>query len=40
MHGQIGNLFGHQRYKMAVNDQRVNVATACNQWQEIVVQTK
>ena len=40
VHGQVGNLFGHQRYKMAANDQRVSLATAWSQWQTIVSQAK
>jgi len=37
-HGQVGNLFGHQRYKTAANDQRVHLTNAFAQWNEIVNQ--
>lgn len=36
VHGQVGNLFGHQRYKTAANDQRNNLINAYRQWNEIV----
>jgi putative transposase len=29
VHGQVGNLFGHQRYKVAANDQRTHLTAAC-----------
>jgi putative transposase len=40
VHGQVGNLLGHQRYKMAANDQRTHLTVAWIQWQEIVTQAK
>lgn len=40
IHGQIRNLFGDHRYKMAANDQRMHLISASEQWQEIVVQAK
>ena len=39
-HGQVGNLFGHHRYKKAANDQRTHLVKAFSQWDEIVVQAK
>jgi putative transposase len=38
--GQVGNLFGRQRYKMSAKNQRMSLATAWTQWQEIVAQAK
>ena len=40
VHGQIRNLFGAQRYKMAASDQRKHLIFAWDQWQEIVTQEK
>ena len=40
VHGQIGNLFRHQRYKTAANDQRIDLNQAFAQWNEIVLQVK
>ena len=39
-HSQVNNLFGHQRYKIAANDQRALLLSAKIQWQEIVMQAK
>ena len=39
-HGQIRNLFGAHRYKMAANDQRTHLISSWSQWQEIVRQAK
>ena len=39
VHGQIRNLFGAHRYKMAAHDQRVHLISSWNQWQEHVTQT-
>jgi hypothetical protein len=38
--GQIRNLFGAHRYKMAANDQRALLIAAWSQWQEIVMQER
>ncbi len=38
VHGQVRNLFGAHRYKMAANDQRAHLIARWNQWQEIVMQ--
>ena len=40
VHGQIRNLFGAHRYKMAANDQRAHLIASGSQWQEIVMQEK
>jgi putative transposase len=40
VHGQIRNLFGAHRYKMAANDQRAHLIAAWSQWQEIVMQER
>lgn len=40
VHGQVGNLFGHQRYKMAANDQHDSLTQAVSQWTEIATQVK
>ena len=40
VHGQIRNLFGAHRYKMAANDQRAHLIAAWSHWQEIVIQEK
>ena len=37
--GQIRNLFGLHRYKMAANNQRLHFFSAWNQWQGIITQT-
>ena len=39
-HGQIGNLFGHQRYKTAANDRRIHLNQAFAQWNDIVLQVR
>ena len=39
-HGQVRNLFGDHRYKMAANDQRNNLAFAWSQWQNIVMHSE
>ena len=38
IHGQIRNLFGAHRYKMAANDQREHLTSSWIQWQEIAMQ--
>ncbi len=40
VHGQVRNLFGLHRYKMAADDQRTGLIYSWNQWQEIVEQVK
>jgi putative transposase len=40
VHGQVRNLFGAHRYKMAANDQRAHLTASWNQWQEIVMQER
>jgi putative transposase len=40
VHGQVRNLFGAHRYKMAASNQRIHLLFAWNQWQEIVTQTR
>ena len=40
IHGQIRNLFGAHRYKMAANDQREHLTSSWIQWQEIAMQAK
>ena len=40
VHGQVGNCFGHHRYKKAANDQRVHFIQAWAQWNDIVCQAK
>ena len=40
VHGQIRNLFGAHRYKMAASNQRKHLIFAWEQWQEIVSQAK
>ena len=40
IHGQIRNLFGAHRYKMAANDQLEHLTSSWIQWQEIAMQVK
>ena len=40
VHGQIRNLFGAHRYKMAASGQRKHLNFAWDQWQEIVTPAK
>ena len=39
-HGYVRNLFGPHRYKMPANDQRIQLISALEQWQDIVVQRR
>jgi putative transposase len=39
-HGQVGNLCGHHRYKMAANEQRFHLQDAFIEWNNIVMQAK
>ena len=38
IHGQIRNLFGVHRFKIAANDQREHLTSSWIQWQEIAMQ--
>jgi putative transposase len=39
-HGQVGNLFGHHRYKKSIKDQRAHLIKAFVQWNDMVSQAK
>ena len=38
VHGQVNNLFGYQRYKLAANDHRIHLKNAFYEWNQIVAQ--